>query len=263
MEAVLEDIAFLANSTNRVAVCRLLAEDPKTRDDLIAHLDASRITITRILRELHDRGWITPTGNEYTMTARGTWVLDAFTDLADEIAAEQRLRQPLQWLPPDVLTFDIRCLRDAELIRVDESDPTAIIRRIVEFHQSGDRIRGLARGAAPVLIENQWELTIHGTTHLELVLTPAALDPIRTHPPSRRRLADMLDAPNAQYYTHEDIPLSVGIVNGAVGINLTDNDGVLKGGLITDHATVHEWAVDLFERYRDHAQPIDPDTLDR
>lgn len=262
MDDVFDDIAFLANSQNRIAVFQLLVEGPKSRDVLLRQLDASRVTITRILRELQARGWIKRTGQEYVVSPSGDWVFEAFTDLVDEVAAEQRLRDPLQWLPTDLLTFDVKCLRDAELIRLDASDPTLLFRRIVEFHQSGDRIRGIARGAAPVFLENHWELTIHGNTHLDLVLTPDALDTLLNHPPSTELLIDMLNVDNAQYYIHDQIPISLGIVNGSVGINLTDADGVLKGGLVTTHERVYSWAVDLFETCLEQARPVDPDTID-
>lgn len=261
MDTALDDIAFLANSENRVAVFELIVEAPRTRREIDDHVDASRVTIARILDELDARGWITQTGQECEVTPPGIWVYDEFTDLVDEIAAERKLRAAIPWLPTDILAFDIRRLRDAEIILPDGTDPTAMTRRIVEFHRSGDRIRGVARAAGPAAIENQWELTVHGDTRLALVMTPEALDVIRNHPPSVRRFREMLDEENARYYVYGDVPISVGIVDDAVGINLTDDDGVLKGGLVTEDETVHAWAVDLFERCRENARPVDSDQL--
>jgi predicted transcriptional regulator len=71
----------------------------------------------------------------------------------------------------------------------------------------------------------------------------------------------MLTEENAHYFVYEDIPISVGIVNGAVGINLTDEQGTLKGGLRTENETVHTWAVDLFETYREKATPVKSDVI--
>jgi predicted transcriptional regulator len=179
----------------------------------------------------------------------------------DEMEAERRLREPLQWLPSDLLTFDVQCLRDAELVVLEESDATAIIRRILEFRRSSDRIRGITRMVAPAFIENDWESTVHGDTRLEQVITPDVLDAIRNHPTSAQQLREMLDEENVRVSVYEDIPISVGIVDGAVGINLTDEQGVTKGGLVTEDETVHEWAVDLFETCRDEARPVDPDEI--
>jgi len=261
MDTALDDIAFLANSENRVAVFETLVEAPQSRDEIREQVDASRVTVARILRDLKARGWIEHSGQGYTVTPRGEWVCDKFTRLVDEMEAERRLREPLQWLPTDVVTFDVQRLRDAEIILLDGIDATALVRRIIEFHRSGERVRGVARSAAPILIENQWELTVHGDTQIELVLTPEALDVIRNHPRSAQQFREMLDAENARYSIYEEIPISVGIVDGAVGINLIDEQGVLKGGLVTEDEVVHTWAVDLFEDCRDEARPVDSDAV--
>lgn len=261
MNSSLDEIAFLANSENRVAVFEMIAERPRHRDDIRAQSTASRVTIARVLRELEARNWIEHSGNEYAVTPLGEWICDEFSRLVDEVESEHRLRTPLQWLPTDVVTFDVRCLRDAEIILLDGSDATALIRRIVEFHRSGDRIRGIARESAPEAIENHWELTVHGDTRVELVITPEILDSILGHRPSARRFHEMLAEETAHYFVYEDIPISVGIVDGAVGINLTDEQGTLKGGLKTENETVHSWAVTLFETCRDRARPVKSDAI--
>jgi predicted transcriptional regulator len=261
MDAALDDIAFLANSENRMAVLETVVEAPRSRDELRDEVDASRITIARILREFEDRYWIENSGQAYAVTSLGEWVCDEFTRLIDEMEAEHRLREPLQWLPTDVVTFDVRCLRDADIVLHDESDATALVRRIVRFHRSGDLVRGVSRVAAPVFVENQWELTVHGDTRVDLVVTPEALDVIRDHPPTAQKFCEMLDVENACYSVYEAIPITVGIVDGSVGINLTDEQGVLKGGLVTDDETVHSWAVELFETCREKSRPVTPDAV--
>lgn len=261
MDTALDDVAFLANSENRVAVLRLLVEGPLSHDEIRERIGASRVTTARILREFEDRGWITRSGQECTMTPTGEWVSAEFTRLVDEMEAERRLREPLQWMPSDLVTFDVQHLRDAELIVLDESDATAIIRRILEIRRSSDRIRGVTRVVAPVFIENDWESTVHGDTHLEQVITPDVLDAIRDHPTSAKQLREMLDETDVHVSVYEDIPISVGIYDGAVGIDLTDEEGVVKAGLVTENQTVREWAVDLFESCRDEARPVDPDEI--
>lgn len=261
MGAALDDIAFLANSENRVAVFETLVEAALNRDEIRNQVDASRVTIARILRELEERNWIECSGQEYTVTPLGEWVYDEFSRLIEEMEAEQRLREPLQWFPSDLLTFDVQRLRDAEVILLDGSDTTAIVRRIVEFHRSGDQIKGVACEVAPVFIENQWELTVQGDTRLELVITPETLDVVRNHRPTAQRFREMLKEENTGWFVYEDIPISVGIVDGTVGINLTDEQGVIKGGLVTDDEKVHAWAVNLFETCREKAHLIGPDAI--
>jgi predicted transcriptional regulator len=261
MDAVLDDIAFLANSENRVAVFETLVEAPRSRDEIREAVDASRVTVARILRELESREWITGSGQQYAVTPQGEWVCREFAALMEEVRAERRLREPLQWLPADLVTFDVRCLSDAELVVLDGTDATALTRRVLEFHRSGEYVRGVATTVAPSLVENHWESTVHGDTDLELVFTPAVLDVVLDHPPSERQFREMLDAENARFSVLDEFPTSVGIVDDTVGITLTDDRGVTVGGLLSDDETVYRWAVDLFRRCRDRARPVSLDCV--
>lgn len=261
MTAALDDIAFLANSENRVEVLRGLVKGPQSHDEIRDRIRASRVTTARILRELEEYGWIRRSGQECTISPTGEWVCDEFVGLLDEIKAERRLRESLQWMPPDLLTFDVRRLRDAEVIVLEASDATAIIRRVLDFRRSSDRIRGVTRIVAPVFIETDWESTVHGDTHLEQVITPDVLDVIRNHSTSATQLREMLDEPEVHVSVCENIPISVGIYDGTVGIDLTDEKGVVKAGLVTEDHTVYEWAVDLFETCRADARSVDPDEI--
>lgn len=258
MDSALDDIAFLANSENRVAVFEALVEAPHSRDEIRDQVDASRVTVTRILREFDERDWVEGSGVEYAVTPHGDWVYDEFSDLLDEVKAERRLRGVLQWMPTERLTFDVRCLRDAEVIVLDGSDGTAFVRRVIEFHRSGDHIRGVTTMGAPEFVENHWELTVHGDTRLEMVLTPKVLEITLDHPTSAQQFNEMAEEANVRFYVSGDVPISVGIVDGTVGINLTDAQGVVKGGLMTDDETVYEWAVELFEACREQARPVTP-----
>jgi len=192
----------------------------------------------------------------------GEWIYDEFDYMLDHVETERRLREPLQWMPVDPVPFDARCLRDAEVIVLDGSDAMAFVRRVLELHRSGDHLRGVATTVAPVLVENHWEMTVHGDTRLEMVLTPSALEVTLDHPTAARQFSEMLEEETVYVSVSEEVPMSVGIVDETVGINLTDEQGVAKGGLVTDDETVYGWAVDLFERCRERATPVTPDDSD-
>lgn len=261
MDTALDDIAFLANSENRVAILERLGQKPHSRDELREAVDASRVTVARILRDLETRTWITRSGRKYEATPLGGWVCEEFDHLIGEMEAEKRVREALRWIPSDQLTFDIHRLSDAEITLLDGSDATAMVRRIVEFHRSGERVRGFARCIAPVVIETQWKLTVQGNGRVEMVVTPEVLDVVRNHPAAAQQFREMLATENARYFIDEDIPMSVGIVDDAVTISLTDERGVQKGSLTTDDEIVHAWAVDRFETCRDIAETVAPGAI--
>ena len=55
MEGPLEEIEFLARSTNRVEVLRLLSTGPRTRRELAAATGASQATLGRIIEDFTER----------------------------------------------------------------------------------------------------------------------------------------------------------------------------------------------------------------
>ncbi|WP_411966879.1 helix-turn-helix transcriptional regulator [Haloferax sp. YSSS75] len=263
MDTPFEDIAFLANSANRVAIFETIVEGPKSRAEIRDQVDASGATITRVLRGLEERNWITSVGQEFEATPLGEWIYEEFTRLVGELEAERRLREPMQWLPSEQITFDAQHLRDAEILLVEETDVTGFFRRVREFQSSGDNIRGVTRGVSPDMVENQWELTVHGDAHVDFVISPAVLDVVLEHSIASRQFSEMLDQPNVRFTVCEEIPMSVAIVDGKVGINLTDEKGVLKGGLICENDVVREWAIDLFEGCRENGTTVDRSMLRR
>ncbi|WP_170977391.1 helix-turn-helix transcriptional regulator [Halorussus salinisoli] len=261
MNAAIDELAFLANSSNRVEILDALADAPRTRYDLLEQTEISRVTLGRILRELENRRWIVRRDREYRLTPLGEWICDEFTDVVEAVEAEHQLREAVRWLPSELVTFDVRCLRGAEVILLDGADMTKLERRILEFHRSGEWIRGFARGVSPEAVENHWELALYEGTRIEMVVTPDTLDALQNDPPSVQRFRDLLDHHRAHYLLYEDVPLSVGIVDDTVGITLTDERGIPQGGVATDNEAVYEWAVDLFETYWEKAEVIDPDLL--
>lgn len=58
MYSSLNDVKFLAQSSNRVAVLDALDESPRPPHELREVTGASRMTVHRILDDLKDRGWI-------------------------------------------------------------------------------------------------------------------------------------------------------------------------------------------------------------
>ena len=55
MTTSLDALVYLLRSENRVAVLRLLAGDPRTRDEIREATDVTRVTLSRMLGEMEDR----------------------------------------------------------------------------------------------------------------------------------------------------------------------------------------------------------------
>lgn len=71
----------------------------------------------------------------------------------------------------------------------------------------------------------------------------------------------MVASGNARLHVHEDIPLQVALIDEIVFIGFTDSDDNLQAVLYCANATLKTWAKDLFEAYRETADPVPVDEL--
>lgn len=82
-----EPLAFLVGSWNRFGVLSALATRPRTRDDLVELTETSRPTLSRILSDLTDRGWIVRRNDEYEATPKGAVVATEVEQFVENIKA--------------------------------------------------------------------------------------------------------------------------------------------------------------------------------
>lgn len=263
MESALEEIEFLALSANRVAVLGLLAEGPHTRRELAERTDASQPTLGRILRDFGDRHWVEHDGDAYAATATGRLVAEEFTDLRETIATEQRLRDVMEWLPTDEMTFDLRRLGDAEITVPSRTRPGAPVGRVLDLLGRSDRVRIVSYAFNEASLDAVRERVLGGEATFEGVFSPEALDALAADPALRDRLRDLLGSERAAVRIHDGpVPLAVTVTDDVVHLLLRDDDGLLRAAVDTDDEAVLAWATETHERYWRDADPLDPETLD-
>lgn len=261
MAVALDDIAFLANSANRVAVLQALTEAPRTRYELEDALGVSRATIGRILHDFEANAWIRRTGKTYESTPLGTWVCDEFTGLLRVMETERRLREVMPWFPTDVVGFDIRWLRDAEIVRPTQSNPTAPIERAIELSRAGTHVQILTTQVVASFFDLIRKDVVYGDTTLEGVATPGVYETIMNDPEMAAAFRDMCDAENAVFHVNDAVPLILHVVDDTVLIGLIDNEGTPRAAVVSADNTVYAWAVETFDACRAAAEPIDFDEL--
>lgn len=261
MSSPLDEIAFLANSVNRVAVLQALTHGPVTRTTLADQADMSRVTLTRILRDLEERGWIERDGQAYRRTPLGDWVTTEFTDLLDEVKAERQLREVVQWFPSDHLTFDPRCLVDAEMALRSRTDMTGLVRHLASAYHAADHIRMVASQISPTLLDPLLETTVHGDKGVEAVITRRLHDTMLADTAMEPMFVEMLASDNARIFTRDEIPLQVALVDDATIIALTDDRDTLQAVVQSENEDLHVWAIDTFETCRETADPVAIETV--
>lgn len=261
MASEIDDIAFLANSENRVEVLDTLTDAPRTRQYLNDHANGSRVTLGRILRDLEARNWIERTGHEYQTTQLGKWVCEEFTNLVEIVGTTQKLATVLQWFPTDLLTFDVQCLRDADIALRDHYDITGLVRLLADSYRTADQTQALSKQVSPSLVEATWQATVQGEGWFEAVVDPGVVAAVTANEEMDVMCRDMVASGNARLHVHEDIPLQVALIDDAVFIGLIDSADNLQAVLHCTDATIQTWAMNIFETYRDAADPVPADEL--
>lgn len=257
MDAALEEIEFLALSENRIEVLAAVSQEPLTRGELATVADASQPTLSRILGDFEERNWIEKTGSRYEATATGRLVATGITDLWETMETERKLRDVVDWLPTDEITFDLSHLHDAEITVPTRTKPNAPAQRSADLLGGGDEVRIVSHTFNEQGLSAVHESTVEGTQTFEAVLSQSAIDAITGDHDLRKRLRDLLVAERASVrVTAEDIPVAVSITDDTVHLLLRNDDNVLQAVLVSDDPTVHDWATDVYEQYWSDATPL-------
>ncbi len=255
----LNDVEFLVRSTNRLDVLTTLQEGPRDRRDLRADTDFSRVTLSRILGDLTDRGWITRTDGRYEITPEGEIVATELNRLFANLDVIDTLNETLRWLPTERFEFDLRRLADAEVMLPDAHDLTAQIRWVESQIQGTDRIRSVGRWVASEILETLVESTVGGECRCECVLEDMVVDHIRDDPELRESVRALLESGRASLYRYDgdDAEITMSILSNGVLMCGKHDARSFPEAVATTDEVVMEWAIGRFESLRADATPID------
>lgn len=263
MDAALEEIEFLALSPNRVATLEALVDGPKTRRDLEAETGASQPTLGRILRDFEERKWVSRGEEGYEVSATGRLVADGITDLCAIVETERRLREVVEWLPTEEMTFDLVALRDATITVPTRTRPGAPVNRVEALLEGATEVRIVSNAFNERSLEVVRRRAVDDDVSFEGVFAASAIDALAADAELRERLRGLLAADGAAIRIHEgDVPLAVTIADDVTHLLLRDDDGVLQAALDADDPRVRDWATDVHERYWQAATPLEAADLE-
>jgi len=257
MESALAEIEFLALSANRVEALGYLAEEPRTRRELVELTGASQPTLGRILRDFEERAWIERDGSTYRATVTGTLVSRGFGELVEILDADADLRPVVRWLPAESITFDLEHLTTATITTPSRTRPNAPVQRALELLRDAGTVRIVSYAFNEGSLDVISERTKAGDQRFEGVFSSDAIDAIADDSQLRRRLRELLTAESATVrIVDEPIPVAATIADSVVHLFLRDDTGVLQASIDVDEPEVRSWADGLFERYWDAAEPL-------
>lgn len=257
-----DDIAFLANSENRVALLRCLTDGAHARDGLVTKVGVSRVTLGRILEELDERRWITQEGQVCNITALGAWVLEEYQRFSEMIAAERRLRKVFHWFPDEEYGFHISELADAEITAVSRANASAPLSQHVRLFENGGRFWSFSFAITRLFLDSCWRHVTNEDITFEWVFTTQVLDVLKNDPELSSHSREMLDSGRVEYRHYEGtIPYIVFGSEETVNLRLADEEGSPTALIQSDADAVREWAESAFERYWADATPVGTDAF--
>ena len=264
MERPLDEIEFLARSTNRVEVLQLLAAEPHTRGELATVTGASQATLGRILEDFVERSWVTRAEHTYSATATGRLVGEGINELVSVLETEGKLRDIIPYLPTAELQFDLRHLADATVTTPSRTRPSAPLQRVLDGMRGARRLRAFSHTLNEQSLTTAHDRVTAGDQEFEAVLSTGAIDALAADDRLWTRLRTLADHDDAEIrVSHEEVPVSITVADDTVYVLVRDDGGILRAAIHTDDSTVRTWASDAFSAHWENSHPFDPTTCDR
>lgn len=252
-----DDVAqFLANSPDRLTLLTRLSEASASPGELASQLPVSRRSVQRNLAAFVDRGWAETTGGTYHLTVTGALVADEHADYVDALDRIEAFAPFFRHLPDRDHAPDLTWLEDATLTVATADDPQAPVHRYVTRVRQFDteRVRMLAPVLSRLFHEAHATLAARGV-HTELVMPAVTIDRARERNPLEFRAVTALDV--LSLYRVPD-PFSIGLTlaDDRLLLGAYDDEKQLRALVESTAPQCCAWASDLFDRYRDRAEPV-------
>lgn len=259
----LDDVEFLTRSTNRLDVLDKIGHAPRSRRDLRDDTDFSRVTLSRILGDLADRGWIVRRNGTYEATAEGTIVGAEVTRLFDNLAAVDTLGRTLRWLPTEKFDFELGRLADAEVMLPGSPDLTEQIRWVGRRLRDAPSVCSVATWLSSDVLEVLVESTVHGDCTFDGVVAGHVVEFVRDHPEFREPVQALLATDGATLHRYDGCEATVTMSiypDGVLMCGRRDETSFPEAIGSSDEAVV-AWAAAHFEDLRADSVPLDADSF--
>lgn len=263
-EVSLDHIDYLTASQNRIRVLEVLTErspDPwqdATGVELRELQDvtgASEATVSRLLNGFQDRGWArrSPEGG-YVATGRAELLAALLAPLRQSVEAMVELGSAADLLPTDELTIDLHHFRDARVRPPQGPQPDDIGMYLAELEAETETFYSMSYAPPPGSMIAEDDPVLRGEEQLIALFPESLWEFMVERRGERDTFLEAIEA-GSEYYTYDGyFPCNLYIFDDVVVIENSQVDSVENATVIESHNdTVREWALEVFERYRDEA----------
>jgi predicted transcriptional regulator len=264
---ILQDIAYLSRTENRIEVLEKLTEKPRSTRELREATETSKATVNRILNEFEERSWTRRTSSgTYEATSQAEHIafqLRAFIGSMEAVAA---LGEDIGVLPVDELTIGpdndltvgLHHFNDATVKRQRPQAQGVGRKRMLEAIRAASSLNVLTDTAPPRVIgellqERAESGDLPGTT----VWTAELFEYLRAHPGEPPRWSDVIEGGRRLYKYDGPIPATLGVTDQVTLVWGVTGE-MRRRVIISENETVQMWALSVVERYRERAEAVDP-----
>lgn len=247
--------AFLAGSPDRLALLRSLADAPASPGDLAAAHDLSRRSVQRNLAAFTERGWAETTGGTYHLTATGALVAERHAAHVETLDRIERFAPFYRHLDR-AHAPDPDWLADATLTTATEADPQAPVHEYVRRVEGLDaeRVRMLSPVLSRLFHEAHATLAARGVPH-DLVMPAPVVARARERNPAEFA-AVVGSGVVSLRRSPESFRLGLTLADDRVFAAAYDDDRRLRALVESGDGALYDWALDLFEAYRERAERV-------
>ena len=253
-----EELEFLLRSENRTALLAALASDgPLDRYDLEETLGTSRRTVSRTLKKLEDRNYISETDGGYCLTAFGAAVFETYREYTRRLDIAERLRPFLGNVDGGALDVELATLEGAKLTLADDASPYAPMDRTLELRAQASRIREIAPSVEKRSIEQLTERVERGEdVTFEVVLTADAAQAAQSQPEYEEAHRVTQRADNVEQFVYRgEFPFFLGVMDETVAIGAVV-DGNPVALVESRDERLRAWAEQRIDEFRSGAIPM-------
>lgn len=244
-----EPLEFLGRSSVRREILHALVDDRRTVRDVTDTVDASRVTVQRNLRTLVQRGWVAENGCQYTATATGRLVVDAYDSFRQRLETVERLEPFLEHVDPSEL--DIAALSGATVTASTSTDPHAPVMAFLDWLGDASTFRAVTPAVGPSYVRAVAEQVDDGAD-VELVVAASHADRLEQDHPEA---SSTMSAADGCRVAVVDGPVPFGLGLSADGVAVAAyEDGIMRALLLADDEDAVAWGERTFERYAGDAR---------
>jgi predicted transcriptional regulator len=233
-------------------------EQPRAKRDLLADLDVSRSTLDRAVRELESLDLVSR-DEGYHLTVTGRLVLELYRGLLadlDDVAAARAL---LGSLPPDA-PMRPAMLRGARVEVAEDPAPAAVLDPVFERLEGAERLRVFSVAMSrPDYTDRTRQQVVGEGVELECIYSRAVLEFLREN---RDGYPGALESAAIDRYVRDYLPYGLTVAtlpdDRFVAVTVYDESARPRGVVVNDTPAACRWADDVFERYREAAESLDP-----